>query len=715
MRLPTRRFMAILTVLICIVASSAWHNSRAQAQIVLTLSIASSNRDLISDSMISSFEQANPGIKVTVVLNDTTIPAPTLGVAGHLAAVRKYASTSDVLIVTTSQLTVEATLAGYFLNLSPLVAADSKINIPDFYPTAWRAYQWNGGIWALPASTTPYVLSYHPAAFDKAQLAYPTDRWTIDDLANAIRKLAVKDSTGKTVTPGMDVTGDFQKALLFRSLLGTDLVDSSVTPNTPRFNQPAVDKLLNIWAKLESDNLIGASGTAPLSINIADDVIPPPTNVSPDQKIAVTLLPGNKAGLEVQGIAVSAGTRYPDQAYALARFLTTRAEFVNASSTINSAAARKSVSQTEPGILQDLSADMIKLLDHAFNDGITIADLRYTNYVLSALFKMTSVNTPSQVALSAAETQAMTDMQTALGKKSTTVVIVPTPIPTLAPGSGKITLKFGILPSGDSITHLDQWNALAVSFAKQDPLVGQVSIDLGDVLSIAATKFDCFYLPFNAVPDADLKKILNISPLADSDPTFNKADFIGSTLTQMTRANKLWGMPIQLEPAVMIYNSQVFKQLGVPTPTNWTIDSFTSALKTLRTDPKALPPFVPFAKNQDGTSLLMLITAYGGLPIDYRTTPPTINFTSPETVTAIQEVLDLVKQGYMQYAPLGSFASPDNAPGLTTGATLYADTLNVNTFPAGSSTPYKPTLYPSGSKYTAVSYSIGSAYISAKA
>ena len=209
---------------------------------------------------------------------------------------------------------------------------------------------------------------------------------------------------------------------------------------------------------------------------------------------------------------------------------------------------------------------------------------------------------------------------------------------------------------------------------------------------------------------------LSIGPLADSDPNFNKGDFVGNTLNQLTRDNKLWGVPIQLEPAVLMYDIQAFKQVGIAVTNNaWTLDTFINGLKTLRADPTAPPPFTPFAQAQDGTALLMLITAYGGVPIDYRTNPPTINFTNPATMTAIKQVLDLVKQGYMQYTPFGPVNSEDNAPGPSRGTKVYADILNMNNFQLAGSSTFKPVTYPRGSQFAAVSYSVGSAYISAKA
>ncbi len=715
----TRRLLFILVALIAAFTTLSWHSHTQAQSVVVTLAIPSTNRQVLSNEVIKSFETANPGVTLRVIVNDPIIPSATKGLGSHLAAIQRYVSTADVLIVDSSQVTVEGTLSGYFLDLSPLIAADGKMSTADFYPPVWRAFQWNGGQWALPVSADAYMLSYLPSAFDKAQVAYPSERWTADDLAAAVRKLAVKDAAGRVSLPGIDIPGGLEKAFLIRSLLGANLVDASVTPNVPKFGQPNVEKVLDTWAKLEDEGLVGSGNgepgplSAPLSVSFADDVLLQ-QGVSPDLRRVPVLLPGAKGGLDVLGAALSAGTRHPEQAYALARFLTTRVEFVSESAYIDSSAARKSVAQLDAGLRENLPPNLLKLVDQAYGDGIAASDLRYVNYLLSALAK--SAGGLVQQALTAAESQAVADMRTAASKKVTTAVNVATPIPTLDPGSRKIVLKFGIRPSGDSMARLDQWYALAADFASRDPLVGQVSIDQGsDTVTDSANRFDCFYLPYNGVPDADLRKLLNLGPLTDIDPAFGKGDFEGNTLNQLTRDNKLWGLPIQLEPAVLVYDSQVFKQAGISVSNNeWTLDGFINALKTLRTDPAAPPPFAPFAQAQDGTSLLILITAYGGLPIDYRTNPPTINFTSPSTVTAIRQVLDLVKQGYMQYTPFGAVNSEDNAPGPSRGTRIYADVLNMNGFQAAGSSASKPIMYPRGSQNAAVSYSVGSAYISVK-
>jgi hypothetical protein len=113
----------------------------------------------------------------------------------------------------------------------------------------------------------------------------------------------------------------------------------------------------------------------------------------------------------------------------------------------------------------------------------------------------------------------------------------------------------------------------------------------------------------------------------------------------------------------------------------------------------------------------MLIASYGALPLDYRTDPPTINFTDPATVDAIRQVLDLAKNGYLKYQPLGNIMGGGFGGRGQMTAPVYTDTLSLFSFrPNANDTPspYKPTTYPKGSKFNALSYNIGTVYISGK-
>jgi len=186
--------------------------------------------------------------------------------------------------------------------------------------------------------------------------------------------------------------------------------------------------------------------------------------------------------------------------------------------------------------------------------------------------------------------------------------------------------------------------------------------------------------------------------------------------------NKTWALPLTLSPQVMEYDPEAFARAGVPEPEGgWTVDEFVNALQALKVYPEDPTPFTP---TDAGTSLLLLIAAYGGTPLDYRTNPPTANFTDPATVDAIRQVLDLAKAGYIAYSEQGnSFrvtlggGGGDESPIRTESFGGRGQQLGRGPGgPDGQSTSeYLITTYPTGLEYNAVTYSMYTAYISASA
>jgi hypothetical protein len=235
-------------------------------------------------------------------------------------------------------------------------------------------------------------------------------------------------------------------------------------------------------------------------------------------------------------------------------------------------------------------------------------------------------------------------------------------------------------------------------------------------ISNMAEKYDCFYLPFNAVPGGEVDKLLNLDPFMDADPNFDRHDVYPNVLTELQQETLTWAFPLAIQPKVLRYNSDLFNQAGVPLPeSGWTIAEFTDALTMLQASLNTAP-FVP--QSYDGTSYQMLIAAFGGLPFDYRTTPPTVDFTQPATVDAIRQVLDLARNGYIQYQNLalssnmsGSFSSDNTSAIFETDLSSLFYTSSDGSQPD----PYRTVLYPTGTTYAPVSYDISAAYISATA
>lgn len=720
MRVRRRWLLLVLALFAAIgmLASPMALKAQDNSTVTITLGVFDFNREFTS-KIVSDFEASHPGIKVKLIsIDPPDVPRPSDGLDRYLEGLQKYISQADVLIVERDILSTEGTRAGYFLDLAPLAKVDTSLNVDDFYPALWQSFAWDQGLWALPTSAQVIAMSYSPSAFDKAGLAYPGDQWTLNDLENAIRKLAQKDAQGNVTVRGIDTFKGFSDLALFRSLLHEGLYDNSTVPNAPKLDKPEVETLLDTWAKLEEDGLIGSDfNKAPMSLSpmiggLAIKVQDSDPNSQENR--AWTLLPGGKAGLEVQGYAVSGGTQHPEQAYALAAFLTTRAE----ASMPGSAPARRSLQSAPAGnvqVMPAVSPEMKELMQKALENGIPLSEMRFMDYLATAFQKMSQDKLDAKAALQAVEAQAVTNLQAAADKKGKTVLAVATPVPSnLTPG--KTTLKFGMTSFMQPFPNREGWDRLIQEFTASDPQIGQIDFNTGFYdMADAAQQFDCFYTPFNAVPSAKLSTLLNLDPFLSADSSFDPSDVVGNTLDQLKRENKIWGLPLIITPEVLKYDKDQFQKAGVPAPDKgWTIDAFTDALKALKANTGDEAPFN--AVSPGGTHLLMLIAAYGGIPMDYRTNPPTINFTSPAVVDAIRQVLDLAKQGYIKYSALGNvggaifIGSKPNAP-------IFTDSLaGIKIIRGGpQNDPYRSALYPRGSQFSALSYSIGTAYISSQA
>ncbi len=702
-RLLSRRRALNLVVLaaLMLLPFSTVQFSRAAPAVVISIALPPNMKPYVEDTGIfHDFEAAHPGVTVKVV-DAIDVPDPVDGLDAYFTAMQKYAPSADVLYTTSfpNSLAVvpHGTRAGYFLDLAPLVASDSSLNVDDFYPQVWKSYQWDKGIWALPTSSDLEVFSYDKAAFDRAGVAYPDDQWTLNDFANAVTRLTVKNSDGYVTTAGFANSGGIFRMALWQSLFDVPLFDENVVPNPPQFDHPSVEAVLDTYRQLEQQGFIGSySSTAPLGVDLARAAF--------RVNRSTALLPGGKAGLLTSAFAVSAGTQQPDMAYELAKFMTTRHE-----SNFMSIPARKSVAPENQS-----------LIEQGLAGGIPFADMRFTSYLLAAWAGRNYAS--AQEAILAVEARAVSDLKAASDKKGTLKLTVndvaAPPLP-----ADKIALNFQVSSTIKPLPTRAQWDRVIQEFIAADPQVGAVNLRVAfEPASAIVARQDCFYLPANAVPTMADGSLLSLDGLLNADPSFDKSDFLEYVLSAVQRNNKTYALPIDLQPLILRYNSNRFRAVQLADPVNnWTIDSFVDVLKTLKANPPNDAPdpasAAPFAdNNSQGIYLLVLTAAYGGLPVDYRTMPPTINFTDPATVTAIRQVLDLAKNGYIHYGALGNLTgSNDVYP--TPWTALYPSTLDSFSWSNNvrSVDPNKVVLFPGGHQYRGIAYSIGAAYISSQA
>ena len=90
---------------------------------------------------------------------------------------------------------------------------------------------------------------------------------------------------------------------------------------------------------------------------------------------------------------------------------------------------------------------------------------------------MTSNGLDAKAALQQAEANAVANLQTAAERKTTTTVLVATPVPAVVLGAGEIALNFGIQSFIQPMPNLKEWQQVISDFVAADPQVGEINLD----------------------------------------------------------------------------------------------------------------------------------------------------------------------------------------------------------------------------------------------
>lgn len=674
----------------------------AQSDLILTISVSNIDRDRLDATVFDNFEAQFLGVQVMMVDPGSSAIFPDIydNLDDHLNGAATYASLADVFPLSSWQLSNVMTRAGYLLDLSPLIDSDTTFDISTYYPSIWNATQWDGGTWGLPVSADLLLFDYLPSAFDAAGLPYPDSSWTLDDIPNAARALSMRDASGAIITPGFWVASE---AAFFRALLGHGFYDPSILPNPVDLSDPTLETLLTQWTALINEGVVAETGAVdPNSVPFRVTSV---AVTNQDASRMSAPLSGNSGGLLVDVYAVSGGTSQPELAYELAKYISTNPAFTALS--FNPIPAQYGTINLRP----ELQAVTEIALQNAFGYG----EIRNFYGVAQAIDTMLSTGINVDQALLQAQEQIRNDLQIAQ-EHAAQPLIVETKLPSDL-NSGEIALNFGVLTSIVPLPNEAQWQTLIDDFVANDNEVAHISLNANAILSSdMAAQTDCFYSPGNPVESLYSGAVLSLDPYLDADPNFNPSEIIGGAIQQLQHENQTWGLPVGISPAVMWYDANRFSAQGLtPEGVTWTINQFDATLRSL--DNPALLPM-----ELGNTPYLMLAAAYGGLPIDYRTSPPTLNFTDPNAISALQQVLDLAKDGHIAYRSLNQISMGGGSPADPNTVPMTTDRLSPNSFRlmqrngAFNRNPqtdtYEIVAYPDG-VYTPVSYDLNTTFISA--
>jgi ABC-type glycerol-3-phosphate transport system substrate-binding protein len=706
-----------MLVLLSIAAPIAGQEPR----VTITVQLMQGMEYLSDANVFGAFKEQHPHIKLHILYADpreTYQPQGGISLDEHLAGVERYSASADVLLTRINtpflpEISVEAIYGRYYLDLNPVILADGTFNTEEFKPAIWSAVSWDGGVWMLPAAMHIDTIIYHPQAFAEAGLAEPTPSWGVEEYMRMIEALTLRDADGKAIQPGFIGFNRGEYALLY-SLLGVPLLNTSTFPNTPQLDRADVIALADKWAALYRSGAVYTPeydygefevGAVPLTVDTLLE-----TAVSAYDAQAV-LLPGGRAGMRVIGFAISGKTQHPDATYEVLKFLAGDKRIVDAVKTTMFAVDVARLRFPEVDAVEDapynitsLDEENKVLLQEAVQNAIHYPELRFFDYFVTALWDMKPTQTSSRNVLQDAQIRVTSALEQASNRGGQFTGVVPTPVPLAVSSPGEVVLKFRVgtpfNPSNPSA-----WDAFLQQFTADDPEVVQVILEHQEANPrTTAALVDCFYLPYNAVSVLDPSTILSLDALMSADPGFNPDDLLGTIRTQLQLGDRIMAFPIDIRPLALWYDAGYFAEYDIPAPSpDWTTAAFVDTLQRL-TYVDSSPAL---GSMQPGTSLLMLIAAYGGLPLDYRTSPPTVDFTNGQYTEAIQQVLELIKSGSVRYSPLTSLRG---GPAAGDEPLLVAD-FDIMWMPDAA---YLPLAFPTGTQFAPTAFTLGTAYISAQ-
>ncbi len=284
----------------------------------------------MNEDIIALFESKYPGTKVKLEYIPeeyaTKIDTMFLGkmapdvIYGHPKQFATWASQNLLMDLTDR------------FNESPELMDENKFNT-----NLYEAFKYEGKNIATVNGADTLLLYYNKDLFDAANVAYPSENWTYDDLLDAAKKLTVRDENGKAKQFGISVGFDYQGVEAFVYANGGELFDDVNNPKEVLFNSPKTVEALQFMQDLiyvhkvsptESDNEVlgGGFDTGKIAM-IVDGVwsVVYRKNIE-EFKWGLSTVPSKDGDVKkipalYAGYALSTTTKNPELAWEFAKFM----------------------------------------------------------------------------------------------------------------------------------------------------------------------------------------------------------------------------------------------------------------------------------------------------------------------------------------------------------------------------------------------------------
>lgn len=692
----------------------------AQEPIVITMTASPSRANLYEQTVIPAFEDEHPHIQVEFIYTENRYFTEDLAQSqGQLEEqyqyLATYAASADVLEIDRLSFTPFVTNTGFFLDLSPLVTIERDLMPEDFHPAAWEAFQWDGGIWALPYSLSVELLVYNRSRFDMANLPYPNENWQFMDFIQAAESLHTYNTEGEVEFSPLEGLSPLR---LMAGSLGPTY-EVSTTLAEPMLTDPAVVNLLATYTEYLQAHDFAENGSPalwerPFYIGWPFHLQVSNFQSSQASDWSVSLLPGGYGDVNVNAFAISSGTANPEAAYELASFMTRNIDLIYYGP--GQQPARQSLNDIE--VLQSriyqpprFDPEVQLVMDAALANPVSSSNYRSALGFDYSVDLVITQNMDPINALMQAENRIRDVLTLAESQSNMQITVAPVEM-RQAPEAGEIVLQFGV-NTQFTMDRRNLWQDAIDAFVEANPNIIDVDIQEGiyDLAGRRDETLDCWYDPLasNVMtgPNPPIE-YLALNPLINADPTFYPQDFLPGVLEIAQIQDVAYGYPVTVDPILMWINPSKFEEAGLPLPQGtWTINDFTNALEVLadQRDNQEQPVLDPSLYGY--RTHLMLLSAYGAEMIDFDMEPPTYNLTDPETINALEQLSVYVRSGIIGYRDMFGLSSllVDIAPSnqfIATGSLTLGPggspnqwrdyPLQVVSFPTGNGIPIDYTV-----------------------
>ncbi|BBH19732.1 sugar ABC transporter substrate-binding protein [Paenibacillus baekrokdamisoli] len=218
------------------------------------------------------------------------------------------------------------------LSLDPFIKDDPTLNLQDFNKMMIEYMTYKGSIYGFPYDVSAQVLFYNKDLFDQAQLEYPTNQWTFEDVRNAAKKFVkLKSDKGQVYGLLSTINGDWTADSYYRAFGGSLITDDGKVGINTKGGIAALQYFkdnikLGITPKPgpgQSSRPIWNNGLAAM---MADGGWAIPSFKDVDFHWDMVRLPAGPAGQFTTGLGgtfvISKQTKYPKEAYEILKYLT---------------------------------------------------------------------------------------------------------------------------------------------------------------------------------------------------------------------------------------------------------------------------------------------------------------------------------------------------------------------------------------------------------